>query len=95
MRIPATTLPISTSFLEGGSLEWPEADWNAVALWRLRNLLEGDEEGAEYEFGSGPLLPLLARSVWRPRTLVTVPQQVERKLLPVSQTGCSKPSCKR
>lgn len=32
-----------------GSLDWPESDWNSVALWRLRNFLEQADRGAEYD----------------------------------------------
>jgi hypothetical protein len=60
---PREAPPYFNVVLGEGSLEWPEADWNAVALWRMRNVLEGDEEGAEYELGSGPLLPLLTQAV--------------------------------
>ena len=31
-----------------GSLDWPERDWNAVALWRMRNFLEKNDRGTEF-----------------------------------------------
>jgi hypothetical protein len=31
-----------------GSREFPESDWNSVALWRVKNLIEKSDRGAEY-----------------------------------------------
>jgi len=40
--------PSFNIILGEGSLEWPECDWNAVALWRMRNVLEKNEVGTEF-----------------------------------------------
>lgn len=31
-----------------GSRKFPESDWNSVALWRVKNLIEKSDRGAEY-----------------------------------------------
>ena len=32
-----------------GSTEFPESDWNAVALWRMQRLISGSEQSKEYD----------------------------------------------
>lgn len=36
-----------------GSLDWPEADWNGIALWRIINLKTGENKAKEYNLSDG------------------------------------------
>lgn len=49
---PRDSPPHFNVIMGEGSLEWPECDWNSVALWRLRNFLEQAERGGEYDLSS-------------------------------------------
>lgn len=37
-------------FGEGDSENFPENDWNSIALWKLKKLIEPDSKAKEYEF---------------------------------------------
>jgi hypothetical protein len=59
---PRDDPPHFNLILGEGSLEWPEADWNAIALWHLRNFLEQAEEGAEYELRNASVTALIEQA---------------------------------
>lgn len=46
--------PYFNVVLGEGSMDWPECDWNSVALWRLRNFLEPAADAAEYDLENAP-----------------------------------------
>jgi len=47
-RHPRDYPPYFNVVLGEGSLDWPERDWNSVALWRLANYVEHNDEGSEF-----------------------------------------------
>ena len=46
--------PSFNIILGEGSLDWPECDWNAVALWRMRNFLEKTDSATEFDIAVVP-----------------------------------------
>jgi len=44
--------------LGDGHLEWPEVDWNGIALWRLARA-QGDSEASEYPLNAAVDVPAL------------------------------------
>ena len=59
---PRDDPPCFSVLLGEGSLDWPEADWNAIALWRLRNFLAHSDEAAAYVLGEAPVGALIERA---------------------------------
>lgn len=62
VRVSASIHPLDTPHEFGvvlgeGSREFLEADWNSIALWRLRNLIEGT--GANYSLEKRDRVPEL------------------------------------
>ena len=58
--------PASFNIILGdGSLEWPECDWNAVALWRMRNFLEKNDRGTEFDLEKPADVAVLAAETRR------------------------------
>jgi hypothetical protein len=41
--------PCFNIILEEGGRDFTESDWNSVALWRLKNLIDQNDQGKEYK----------------------------------------------
>jgi len=64
VRIAASIHPLDlphefSVVLGEGSREFLEADWNSIALWRVRNLIEGGDTGSNYSLQKRGRVPEL------------------------------------
>ena len=53
VKVSASIHPLDTPYVFGvalgeGSTAFPESDWNSIALWSLRNAIEGSDAGRNY-----------------------------------------------